>query len=409
MIRHIRLRQLGVIAALLIGTMTFTALPAPAAPASTVELLVFGYDATTQAWATKTMANFNSSHKSIKLKITVVPPDQMQQLLTTRVQGGTPPDIASAPTAWVPSFAAAGVLTDWSTVVSPALVRSFNANLLSGSKFNGKLYSLPYLSSARALFYNKDHFEAAGISTAPKTWEELVTQAATLNTSGQGKFPLSLQGTGNEAFAAWFPYFYWSYGGSFDGPNGKITIAQPACVKALTVLNTLIQTKATEPNPTSFDITEQLGAFTSGDAAMTVSGPWLVGMSKGVNFGVAPLPGGTVNTTLGVTDGWIQFKKSKNASKAAEVMKYLFTPSIADAFVEGRGMLPTLTSGFKAARYQSGPLKQFVSMLSNAKFVPLSPNWAKLSTQGAKALQDMYVNGAAPQAVCSNLAKIAGS
>lgn len=374
-----------------------------------VEVLVFGYDAGVQAWADQTVKAFNTSHSDGQLKITVVPPDQLQQLLTTRVQGGNPPDISSAPSAWVPAFASAGALTDWSSTIGSELISKFDSNLIKGSRYDDKLYSLPYLSSARALFYNKDQFAKAGISAPPATWGELVQQAANIRAVGAAKFAFSLQGTGNETFAAWFPYFYWSYGGAFTTSGGKIGIDKAACVQSLTQLRSLVTSKATEPNPTSFDITEQMGAFTSGEASMTVSGPWLIGMldkDKKINYGVAPLPGGTTQTTLGVTDGWVQFKNSKHAAKAAEVAKYLLSPTVEDGFVKGRGMLPTLQAGFDATRYQSGPLQTFASMLPKASFVPLDPSWTKLSNQGSKALQSMYVNGTSPADVCIALAGI---
>ncbi|HUB69389.1 MAG TPA: hypothetical protein VL984_03115, partial [Acidimicrobiales bacterium] len=62
-----------------------------AAGTTTVQLDVFGYDSGVQGWANSTMKSFDTSHKGLSLAITVIPPDSLEQLLTTRFQGGDPP------------------------------------------------------------------------------------------------------------------------------------------------------------------------------------------------------------------------------------------------------------------------------------------------------------------------------
>lgn len=81
-------------------------------------------------------------------------------------------------------------------------------------------------------------------------------------------------------------------------------------------------------DPTSDDFPHQDGLFTSGQAAMTITGPWLVASSKSLSFGVAPIPAGTTASTLGVADAWATFRGAK-ASPAAisSVLTYLMSPA----------------------------------------------------------------------------------
>jgi multiple sugar transport system substrate-binding protein len=372
---------------------------------------VLGYDTGVQAWANQTMKGFNASHPGTKLQITVVPPDNLEQVLTTRVQGGDPPDISSMATAWVPSFAKADALQDVRKIMPASFLSKFNQNLLSGSNYQGQLSSLPYGSSARALFYNKDEFTKAGITSPPQTWAELAQDAAKIKSTHAAKYAFALQGTGAEVFSAWFPYFYWSYGGSF-GTGSSLQVQNGACVTGLTQLNNLVNVaKVTEPNPTSFDTTEQLGAFTSGDAAMTITGPWLVGMARDkVKFGVAGIPAGTSSATLGVTDGWAVFKGSKASSKQiSQVLQYLLSPSVENPFLVGRGFLPVIQSSFSLSSFSTEDMKPFVSLLSSARFVPQNAQWSSFINEGGKALQGMYVNGTSPKSVCSTIQGLTGS
>jgi multiple sugar transport system substrate-binding protein len=388
------------------GVSTAGALTARSASAatSTVTLDVFGYDNGVPAWAASTMKSFDSTHPTLKLDITVVPTTSLEQVLTTSVQGGDPPDISSMPTAWVPQFATADALTNLRTVLPAPFLKSFNTNLLNGSVYHGQLAALPYGSSTRALFYNKKEFAAAGIMAPPKTWPQLISDAATIESKKAAKYGFSLQGTGNETFAAWFPYFYWSYGGSF-GSGATLHVQTQACVSALGQLNDMVNVaKVTEPNPTSDDFPQQDGLFTSGQAAMTITGPWLIPSAKGLSFGVAPIPAGTTASTLGVTDGWAVFKKAKATSaQISTVLTYLMSSANEIPFLVGRGFLPVIQSQFANSAFTTGVVKPFVTALATAKFAPLSPQWTILADQGAKVLQTLYVNGASPQTVCTGL------
>lgn len=48
----------------------------------------------------------------------------------------------------------------------------------------GKIHNIPYQPSTFVVMYNKDLFEAAGVTTVPKTWEEFLDVCAKLKASG---------------------------------------------------------------------------------------------------------------------------------------------------------------------------------------------------------------------------------
>lgn len=63
--------------------------------------------------------------------------------------------------------------------ISPALIEILN-NLTD----DGRYYMVPYQLSAFMWMYNKDHFEAAGITSAPETWDEFLDVCEKLKTAG---------------------------------------------------------------------------------------------------------------------------------------------------------------------------------------------------------------------------------
>lgn len=56
------------------------------------------------------------------------------------------------------------------------LLRSFSSD--------GSLYAVPYQPMVVVVFYNKDHFDKAGITSTPRTWDELLQACSKLQAAG---------------------------------------------------------------------------------------------------------------------------------------------------------------------------------------------------------------------------------
>lgn len=367
----------------------------------TVRWTMLNYDDGVQAWVDDIVTRFEEMHPGVTVEATLPATNQYQDLITTQVQGGNPPDLAALATAWVPAFANAGELALWDEQVSAELLDRFDPTLLAGAQFNGEQVALPYLSTARALYYNQAALDAVG-ADVPTTWDELIDTATKISDDDTVDYGFAFQGAGVEAFAAWFPYTYWAAGGEFT-TDGSLSVDPQACLTAVTTLNDLVTSGATQPDVTSFDLPEQMGLFTSGEAAMTITGPWMIpAIEDDLPFGVAPIPAGPGGqATLGVQDAFVLFKNGGNTEAAVALAEFIYEADNADTLVEGRGMLPVLTEGFDAPRYQEDPLKTFVEMLPSAKFAPQSDEWTALMDIGTQALQDMYVSGTSPEDTCN--------
>jgi multiple sugar transport system substrate-binding protein len=384
----------------------------PAHVSGTVRWALLDYDPGVKPWAEKVAKAFEAKHPDVDVELTLPPVNAYQQLLTTQLRGKNPPDLAGVPSAWIPAFADADALVPWSDRLDAPFVRALDPRLVEGGEIDGKLTALPYLSTSRALFWNQAAFVKAGLADPPATWQEVVEDAERIEAKGAAEHGFALQGTGNEAFAAWFPYVYWSFGGELAQADGTLTIDQQACVQGVGVLAQMVGGDLTQPDVTASDVDEQLNLFIGGKAAMTISGPWLVGMlredAEGLEYGVAPIPAGTESSTLDVADAYVLFKDGKNLDAATELAKFLYRPEIADEFVEGRGMLPVLTEGFSAPRYAKPPMKTFVDLVRQGDFVPMDAGWLKLIDTGTRALQGMYVDGKSPEETCDAIASAIG-
>lgn len=370
---------------------------------NTVEITIFGYDDGVGKWVEATTAAWKKGNHGYDIHFTIVPPNDLQQQLTTRARGGNPPDISSMPTAWVPSLADAKVLRDLGPMLGDTELKRIEPNLLKNSRFGGTQWVLPYGSSTRALYYNKEAFQKAGVSNPPKTWDEIFLIGPKLKQANNGMSVLSIQGKGNETFAAWFPYVYWSNGGTF-GDDVKLAIDQPACTKSLDTLDRLVKGGLTQKDPTGSDITDIQDTFTAKKTAMTISGPWLLASAEKIGAGVAPLPAGSTQSTLGVIDGWSSFAKGKaSEDQVKTVLTFLMSKEIELPLLQGRGFLPVQADLFSDPSFTKPNLKPFLDSLKSAKFAPLNAAWAQLQVTGTTELQAMYTGDKKPADVCQAL------
>jgi alpha-glucoside transport system substrate-binding protein len=115
----------------------------------------------------------------------------MDTALESAVQGGAPPDVALVPDpGTIQTLAKAGSIKDLTSVLGN-LTSSYGAAWNKLASYNGKVYGVWFKGANKnTIWYNPAEFTAAGISSPPTTWEQLVADASQLKAAGIT--PLSL-------------------------------------------------------------------------------------------------------------------------------------------------------------------------------------------------------------------------
>src|SRR3954453_408848 len=110
--------------------------------------------------------------------------DNTPTVLSTAVQGGNPPDLASvSQPGLVKDFQKKGALKPMEFAKSVVQANS-PADFLKLGTINGKFYGLIFKGANKStVWYNAHAFSDAGVD-APNTWDELLTAAKTLKASG---------------------------------------------------------------------------------------------------------------------------------------------------------------------------------------------------------------------------------
>ncbi|MFK0212889.1 ABC transporter substrate-binding protein [Streptomyces sp. NPDC090298] len=358
------------------------------------------------------VARFEKAHPNIKVKVVGgINDDKLGQAL--RAGGSNGPDVVSSfTTSNVGKFCASGALADLKPFIERDkldLDKIFPKVLQSYTQFEGKRCSLPLLSDAYGLFYNKDQFKAAGLDpeAPPKTWSQF-TEVAKKLTKAKGdsyeRLGFMPNYLGYETVVSHY-MSQWKHGGYFDA-DGKSAVAKdPAFAEMITYQKSLVDSlggfEKLDRYRTGFG--DEWGAqhpFQTGQVAMQLDGEWRLNFIKqakvGFEVGVAPLPvaddeiaeygkGYLSGTIMGIAP------QSRKQNAAWELVKYMTTDTGAVVnFANGIGNVPSTLDALKSP---------------DLKFDARFKTFLDIARHPASTTSDGAVNGSAYQ---ETLQKFAG-
>jgi len=344
------------------------------------------------------------------LDVQIVSWDAIDQQSSTMIQNNNAPDILNL-NAYA-SYAKDNLLYSADDVLSPAVKSDLLDAFVKSGTYQGKMYGMPDLSSARALFYNKAMFAKAGIAAPPKTWDEFEADAKKIQELGSGNIGYAMP-LGPEESQGEFSIWTFNNGGDWKA-DGKWAINSAKNVETLSFLKKLsVQDKVTQNNPGRTNRAQAFDLFTSGKAGMVVGFSPLAGTldkAKKVNYGVAPMPtketGGTPQT-FGVTDYLMAFKKPGNQEAVKAFYELYYQKDQVNEFIKAESFLPVTKSGLVV--FASDPLlKVYLDTLPNIHLTPTDdPTWDKVKLAVQQNLGAGVGAGGDPKSVLDNLQKTA--
>jgi ABC-type glycerol-3-phosphate transport system substrate-binding protein len=145
----------------------------------------------------------------------------------------------------------------------------------------GKVYQLPTNAQPQSLlYYNKDDFKKAGVTTPPKTWAEFLAACAKLKAAGIT--PIAVGGGGQDTFASMYPWvgtvgtdvYLSDPKFSQEITDGSKTFADPLFTKATDKIAQLAKLGYLDKLGTSRSYADHEKAFRGGSAAMYPMGSW---------------------------------------------------------------------------------------------------------------------------------------
>ena len=299
---------------------------------------------------------YSEQHPDIVVDYINVPLNDMIPMLEKEGPEGVGPDIFASP------HDNLGRLVTGKLVIPTANVKDVSLNVLGACSkaltYNGKMYGYPACAETYALFYNKKLIPE---NEVPKSWDELIRWVERFNKANPNKLGFVMDVT-NGYYSILFTT---GSGNRLYGPSG--TDSKNPCMntgaavegmKLFQSLRTKLNLKGVELSSAACD-----GMFSSGNAAMHITGLWNVSTfeNAGIDFGVAPIPAlpgeSKPASSFSGTRGMFVSAYSEHPEEASAFAEFLVSPEMQKLRFELTGVLPSISIDVDS-KYMSGFLKQ---------------------------------------------------
>jgi multiple sugar transport system substrate-binding protein len=351
---------------------------------------------------------FNKLYPNVKIDAQAIPYDDLRQKLLTGIAGGQTPDILRADIIWVPEFAELGALAKLDELMPDfaTLKDRFYPGPLATNFYQGNYYGLPLDTNTRVVFYDKTVFQAAGISEAPKTFEDVTADCAKIKALGRADtYCFAEGGTGAWNVLPWI----WSAGGAITDPDyTKATgyLNGAGSVAAVTMLRDMLKDGSLSPSILGGGLATS-DAIGKDQAGFIVDGPWMPPIFQAqypdLQYDLAPFPsgpGGSISVVGG--EDIVLFQQSKNKEAALAFMRFAIGEE-AQLMMGKTGQMPvlqSLTGNPELPAYFS----VFQQQLATAQPRTPSPAWPKIDDAINTAVQQVLRGEKEPQAALDEAA-----
>lgn len=194
--------------------------------------------------------DFNASRSDVKVALEHVGAyAAAAQKLTAALAGNTPPDVMLLTVdQHMPAFARQGALLpldEFARSDKSAQFDKYAPGFIKNGTKGGKLYQIPLARSTPLLYFNKDHFKAAGLpETAPGTWDQVIEIGQKLtraNVSQAASEEPRIRAV--PVASGWWPFqsILWAFGGKYSDDSFTPAVTQIESVQAMQFLVDLVK------------------------------------------------------------------------------------------------------------------------------------------------------------------------
>ena len=379
----------------------------------TLDVIAAQYGTQTADWWKGFEADFEAAYGDIDLVVDVVSWNDIYTVVNTRVANGEAPDILNIDV--FADYQADGLLLPAEDYVSAETYAKFYPSFLDQSVVDGTVWAIPDLASARAMYYNKDILEAAGVAV-PTTWDELTAACEAIKAYNPEIYPWGVDMTTDEGQAC-FAYYIWNNGGDFTDAEGNWTLNSAENVAAIEYIIGLVNSGLTNSDPATETRYDNQDMFGAGKVAMMI-GPnsiptYCEAGGYTVNYGVAPIPTNTgVSISQGVMDRFMCFDNDYSEAELAAVttfFDFFYEDTRYSEWVIMEGFLPATSAGGEIMAAADPDAAAWIDIVGSSNFYPTAKaEWADVKQGVINVEQNALLGGNVQELLDELQAQIAG-
>lgn len=350
---------------------------------------------------------FEAAHPGIKVEAEQLTWKSGLEKIQAAIASGTQPDLCELGSEWVLRFAYEGVLEDL-TPVYTELADSFI--MWESARWRDRVYGLPWLQGSRALFYNVDLFEKAGLDAdrPPETWDELLDAAKRID-----ELPGDVSGFGlnlGERYVLYkkFMAFAWGNGGGIIDESGRVIFDSPENVEALEFYRKLASYSLKEKQ----EVLDHY--FKSGQLGMQVSGAWNLKNyaieAPQLRYRVALVPKPSrdrgEHASFAGAEMLVVYAKSARKADALELARFLQSyPQAKKLCLEVQSVFPAAKRVIEDEAFIGDEkIRVFVEQALTSQTAPPHPGWVDMEDIINRSVEEVIYGRAEPREALSTAA-----
>lgn len=331
---------------------------------------------------------FKTKHPETDVVVQYVPWLEAPKKFQAALAGGEGPDVTEMGNTETGGWADQGALADLTDRFGGwAEGKDILPSLVENTKVDGKQYGVPWYAGVRAMYYRTDWFQEAGVQP-PKTWDELVTVAKTVQAKKPKTYGIALPGNSELPFYS----FLWGAGGEIatnEGGTWKSGLTSPQGQEAVKFWTDLVTVhKVAPPAAAGWNEIDARTQFATGKAAMAFGGSWQQGAMTKENpdiekvWGTFPIPGkdgSAAPAFAGGSDIGI-WEDSEVKDLAWDYMTVLLNKQNNKKWADNLKFFPVYSDLVGGSDYTSDKIMAaFATSMQNSKLTPATPKWLEVS------------------------------
>ena len=294
----------------------------------------------------------------------------------------------------------------------------FIPSTIKALTINGKLYGVPYNTNVRVLVYRKDLFQKYGLE-APKTWDELLKDAATISSkeSGVAGLGLTTKNGSVRTFQEFISFFFQVNGGenpfkyNESAKKWEMNTTVDKLAQVLKLYEDVFfagNPAAANENTRGNDYQATDTDYVSGKSAMVPMGPWLYSyrltgdapkkiLEEETGVAALPLPpGGTQATYLEVKPLMIN-AASKDKEDAWSLIKVLGSKDFVATDNQVEGVNPPRKDVADLPEFKNNWWQQAFSSQLGTGVALAAINWGYVINDITEAIQKVIYKNNSPE------------
>ncbi len=254
-------------------------------------------------------------------------------------EAGKPAAVALMSANYISELAMTDMIVPMAELMEPAgidadaFIGEFWPAVQTNAIYDNKLFAVPFQNSTPILYYNKDHFDAAGITTPPATWAEWIDVAQKLTKPDGERWGLMM--ASDYGYIGWLTQaLTMSNGGKFFNTSypGEVYFNQPSTIGALKFWRDMVHEYKAMPAGVTPNKQVSTAFFAQKTSMMVLSTGALsfVRDNANFNYGVAFIPSNVANGVPIGGASLISFKGTTPEQKKAawSFISWLSSPEI---------------------------------------------------------------------------------